>query len=210
MKSLLRPLVGLCLFAFLAGTAHAQEKKSFTPGDKQSPGDADYFPLKVGTKWVYKTNEGKVTIQVEKHELIGKFMCAHLVGTTADGKKHSEYDRIGSDGVLRVQAGGQTLSQPLKILQLPVKAKDKWTVAPNVLGKQLKGTFTTSIVDSLTVLSNKYTGVVMVKSDDFTVDGQNVPHTYYFARGIGIVKQVVTFANQEIIVELESFTPAEK
>jgi hypothetical protein len=209
MNALFRSLAGLCLVLLLAGTSAAQAKKSFAPGDKQSPGTSEYFPLKAGTKWVYKTNEGKVTIQVEKHEEIGGVMCAHLVGTTGDGKKHSEYDRIGKDGVLRVQAGGQTISPPLKILQLPAKANDKWTVSSNVLGKKLTGTFTASITD-LTVLGKKYPGVVMAKSDDFQVDGQNVPHTYYFAKDVGIVKQVVTFANQDIVVELESFTPAEK
>jgi len=209
MNSLLRSVVGLCLFLLLAGAATAQGKSSFAPGDKQSPGESVYFPLKVGTQWVYKTNEGKVTIQVAKHEEIGKLMAAHLVGKTADGKQHSEYDRVGSDGVYRVQAGGQNISPPLKILQLPVKDKDTWQVDSNVLGKKLTGTFKTSKTD-LTVLGKKYTNVMMVESKDFQVDGQNVPHTYYFAKGIGIIKQVVTFANQNITVELESFTPAEK
>jgi len=208
MNRLSRLLVGPCLFVLLAGVAAAQGKAS-TPGSKESPGESEYFPLMQGTKWVYKTNEGKVTIQAGKPEEIGGLMAAHLVGTTADNKKHSEFDRIGKDGVYRVQAGGQNISPALKILQLPVKDKDSWTVDSSVLGKTLSGTFKTSITD-VTVLGKKYTNVVMVKSDDFKVDGQNVPHTYYFAKGFGIVKQVVTFASQEITVELESFTPAEK
>jgi hypothetical protein len=210
MKLLSRSLVGPCLFVLLAGVATAQEKKAFSPGDKQSPGESEYFPIRQNTKWVYKTNDGKVTIQVGKPELIGDLMAAHLVGTTADGKKHSEFDRIGKDGVYRVQAGGQNISPALKILKLPVKANDEWTVDSTVLGKKLTGTFKTSIIDSLTVPGKKYTNVVMVKSDDFKVDGQSVPHTYYFAKGIGIVKQVVTFASTEIVVQLESFTPGEK
>ena len=209
MKSLVRCFVVFGLCVALVNSTAAQKKSGPSVGTKTSPGSSEYFPLVLGTQWVYNTSDGKVTIQVLKHEEIGSVMCAQLVGTTADNNKHTEYCRVTSDGVYRHQAGGQTISGPLRILKLPVKDKDEWTVSSKVLGKSLKGTFKTSITE-ITVLGKKYENVIMVKSEDFTVDGQNVPHIYYFAKGIGIIKQVVTFAGLQIVVELESFEPGDK
>ena len=204
MKFLLNLSVALCILLSAATASHAQKKNPKTTG----PGVSDYYPLAKNTKWEYKTSEGKVTIQVMKWEEIGGKMCAQLVATDSDNKKTTEYIKITSDGIYRVQASGQNISPPLRFLMLPANKDDEWKVDSKVLGKTLAGTFKTSVVGELTVLGTKYENVISSRSDDFTVDGQKVSHTYYFAKGVGIVKQVVTFAGQEITLELEKFTPA--
>lgn len=196
-------LAGICLVLSLSAVASAQEKKK--PAGK-SPGTSEYFPLELGTTWVYKTNEGKVTTEITKHEEIGRKMCARLEATTADNKKTSEYLRATKDGVYRHQASDQNITPPLRFLKLPFKDGDSWTIESKVLGKTLKGTFKVTTADEITVLGKSYDNVIVCTSDDFTVDGQKLTHKYYFAKGIGIIKQVVNFAGQEITLELEKFT----
>ena len=197
---------GFCVALCLAGLANAQEKKKGEPAAK-SPGKSEYFPLAVGSKWVYETNEGPVTTEITKHEEIGRAMCARLEATTADNKKTSEYLRITADGIYRHQASDQNITPPLRFLKLPFKVGDSWTVESKVLGKTLKGTFKVSTSAEESVLGKTYKNVVVCTSDDFTVDGQKLTHTYYFAKDVGIIKQVVNFAGQEIKLELKKYTP---
>lgn len=200
-------VAGICIVLSLAAFATAQEKKQ--PAGK-TPGTSEYFPLELGTTWEYQTSEGKVTTEIVKHEEIGRQMCARLEATTADNKKTSEYLRATKDGVYRHQASDQNISPPLRFLKLPFKDGDSWEIESKVLGKTLKGTFKVTMADEVTVLGKTYKNVIVCTSDDFTVDGQKLTHTYYFAKGIGIVKQVVNFAGQEIKLELEKFTPGKK
>ncbi len=196
-----RGVLGLMVLSAVASTAMAQDAKTL--------GKSEYFPLAVGTSWEYKTSEGKVVSQIVKHEEIGGVMCARLEATTTDNKKTSEYLRITNDGVYRVQANDQNITPPLRFLKLPLKSGDKWQVESKVLGKTLKGEFVVS-TGEVNVPAGKYSDVIICKADDFTVDGQNLSHTYYFAKGVGIVKQVIKFAGQEITLELEKFTPGSK
>lgn len=203
----LRSIVaGLGITLSLVVFANAQEKK---PAAK-SPGTSPYFPLEVGATWVYQTTEGKVTTEIVKHEEIGKAMCARLEATTADNKKTSEYLRATPDGVYRYQASGQNINPPLRFLKLPFKDGETWTVDSKVLGKTLKGTFKVTKLEEMAVLGNTYPDVIVCTSEDFTVDGQQLTHTYYFAKGVGIIKQVVNFAGQPITLQLEKYTPGAK
>jgi len=206
MKPSLIVSAAFCLLIFAPGLSPAQDEKTPTPKGK-SPGSSEYYPLAVNTRWEYKTSEGTVTIQVMKWEEIGGKTCAQLVATSSDNKKTTEYVRITDEGIYRVQASGQNITPPLRFLKLPAQDGDTWTVESKVLGKTLKGTFKAS-VGEVTVGGKMYKDVVISRSDDFTVDGQKVSHAYYLAPNVGIIKQVVTFAGQEITLELVKFTPA--
>lgn len=201
-------LIGLLLFAATVSAQDAKGKSAKAKTAKaKTAGTSDYFPAAAGNKWEYKTTEGKVTTTIIKEEEIGGVMCWRLEADTADGKKTTEYVHVAPDGVYRYQASGQNIVPPLLFLKLPPKPGATWEVDSKVLNKSLKGTFTLS-EGEVTVPAGKYEDVLIVKSTNFKVDGQDLPHTYYFAKGVGIVKQVVTFAGQDIVLELEKFTPA--
>lgn len=189
-------------FAILLATSAV----SFGQG-KNEMGKSEYYPIAVGTVWTYKTSEGVVTTKVVKHEDVGGVLCARLEATMADNKKTSEYIRVTNDGVYRHQASEQTITKPLLFLKVPPKKDQTWDVDSTVLGKTLKGTFTVEI-GSITVAGKKYEDVAIVKSPNFEIDGQKLPHTYYFAKGVGLVKQVVEFAGEKVTMELDSYTPA--
>lgn len=201
MRFFARPVAACSLLFVLPAVVAAQNA---TP-----MGTTEYYPLKVGTTWTYSTSEGVLTTKVVKHEEVGGVMCARIEAT-ADNKKTSEYVHVAEDGVYRYQASDQNITPPLLFLKLPIKEGLTWTVNSKVLGKTLKGTFKMSIGDVTLKKALKgkkdFTGVVICRSDDFEIDGQKVPHTYYFAKGIGIIKQVINFAGLEIVLELEDYT----
>lgn len=176
-------------------------------------GMSDYYPIKVGTTWTYSTSEGDVMVKVMKHEPLGGKLCVRLEATTPDNKKSTEYVRVTDEGVFRHQASDQTIEPPLMFLKNSTKDGDSWTVESNILGKKMGGTYTLK-KGSVTIKDkqgkdNKYDDVLIVDSKDFKVDGQDLPHTYYFAKGVGIVKQVVKFGGEEITMELVGFKAGE-
>lgn len=199
------PAVLSALLLIAAGVS-AQEPKTDEP-KAESAGTSEYFPAAAGNTWEYKTPEGKVTMTIVKEDEIGGKMCWLLESATSDGKKTTEYVRITAEGVFRHQASDQNVTPPLMFLKFPPKDGDAWEVDSKVLGKALKGDFQVSSGE-VKVPAGTYEDVVIVKAANFKVDDRDLPHTYYFAKGVGMVKQVVSFAGQEIVLELEKFTPA--
>ncbi|GAB4147559.1 MAG: hypothetical protein Tsb009_20840 [Planctomycetaceae bacterium] len=174
--------------------------------DAKTVGSSEYFPLAEGTQWEYVTKSGKIVTQVVKHEEIEGLMCARIEATLANNKKSSEYVRITKDGIYRIQASDRTITPPLRFLMLPVKVGATWQVESKTLGLTIKGTFKVS-KGTVKVPAGEFQDVIICTSDDFMIADKKVPHTYWFAKGVGIVKQVVKFGNQEMVLELEKFTP---
>jgi hypothetical protein len=176
--------------------------------DKTSVGSSEYFPLAEGTKWEYTTKSGTITTQVVKHEEVGGLMCARIEATLSNNKKSSEYVRITKDGIYRHQASDRSITPPLRFLMLPYKDGSTWKVESKTLGLTVKGTFKVT-KGSVTVPFGKFEDVLVCTSDDFMIADKKVTHTYWFAKGVGIVKQVVNFGGQEMVLELAKFTSGE-
>lgn len=198
MRSTIQLLAAGLLVLASSSAAIAQKKNQM--------GTSEYYPTAEGSMWTYSTSEGTVTTKVVKHEEIGGVLCARIEATMTDNKKTSEYVRVTSDGVFRHRASEQTITKPLMFLKLPAAKTATWDVNSTVLGKTLKGTYKMT-TGSVTIKGKKYDDVLIVTSVDFEIDGQKLPHTYWFAKGIGLVKQSVTFAGEKVEMELDSYTP---
>ena len=198
-------VVWLGSLAFLVlgtGLVSAQDKKALV--------SSEYYPLEVNARWEYVTTAGKkITTQVVKHEEIGGVMCARIEATLANNKKSSEYIRATKEGVFRHQASDQAISPPLRFLKLPFEEGQTWKVESKTLGLAITGTFAVE-KGTVTVLGKEYKDVLICKSTDFTIAGKKIPHTYWFAKNIGMVKQVVNFGGQEMKLELKEYTPGTK
>lgn len=197
MKRLLVFGAAACLLA-LASRLPAEEKL------KESP----YFPLKVDTKWSYQITAGgqkkSATVAVVKHEKVGKTMCA-LLETTRDGKVVAkEHVAVQDDGIYRYSIGGEEINPPVCFLKLPPKKGETWKVEFKAGDTSGKATFTGGEAE-ITVPAGKYKTVTAVTSD-FEVGSEKVPVSYWFAEKAGIVKQVLKFGGQEIVIELTKIT----
>jgi hypothetical protein len=165
-----------------------------------------YYPVKLNTTWTYKLSDGKQLImKVTKHEKVGNTVCAR-VESSVDGKViASEHIGVTSEGICRFQIGENPATPPLCFLKLPFSTT-AWKVDSNIKGEVLKGSFTPG-KEEVTVPFGKFSAVTAATTD-LEVNMIKVGTTYYFAKDIGMVKQVIKLGDkQTIVLELEKYEP---
>jgi hypothetical protein len=182
---------------------------------------SDYFPLAVGTKWTYRAGAAAYTLEVTKHEKVDGILCARI--DMIANKKSESYEHVAvtGDGIVRVSHEGKVLKPYLKFLQLPPKHDAPWTVESKIDGKLIKGTFKTSLTESVKtdkdkegkerpirvkVAAGDYPAI-MVSGNDMEVSGAKLNLTYYFTEKVGMTKQIMELAGQKVVVELEKYEP---
>jgi hypothetical protein len=167
--------------------------------------ESPYYPLKVGNKWEYQIKGQGVTItaRVAKHEKVGDVPCA-LVETVVDDKVvATEHIGADKDGVYRHAVANMRADPPVRFLKLPPKKGDTWKVDSKVQGQSATGTFTLD-EEEITVPAGKYQAVVS-RSPDFAAAGQKVATAYWFASGVGVVRQQVNVGGNDVMIELVKF-----
>ncbi len=200
MKS--RLFTAVVLLAATAAVRGADDKTPETP----------YYPLKVGNVWTYKIGDTKLTVKVPKFEDVDKQSCARVEMSVGAKVVSFEHVAVKADGVYRYATDDNKAEPPLCFLKLPVKQGDEWKVASTVgaMGK-VTGTFKTGeVAEDLKVAAGTYKkeDVITVTCNDLDAGGMKVKLTYYFAKGVGMVKQTIAIAGQEIVIELEKYEPA--
>lgn len=186
----------VCVFALGGVTClYGQEKIVETP----------YYPLKEGTRWEYQLKGQNVTIvmRVAKVEKLDNKMAALVETVVNNNVVASEHIRTEKDGVYRMTFMGQKAEPPVRILKLPAKKGDTWSVETKVMGQTAKGTFTLD-EELVTVPYGKYKAYV-AKSTDFEAAGQKISTTYWFAEGVGVVKQLANIAGTAVELDLVKF-----
>ncbi len=195
---------GACLIAtsFLLhpSVGSAQDKMTETP----------YFPLQVGNTWHYKTGDIKFTQKVIKIDTIDGVPCARLETLQADGRTiATEHLSVKDDGVYRVTLEGKRAEPPVLFLKLPPMKGVTWTIESKVGGKTVKCTFK-SDEEEVKVPAGTYQAIT-VSTPDLEVNGQKAACTFYFAKDVGMVKQVIEVTGQKKVeIELEKFEPGKK
>jgi hypothetical protein len=200
----------LCLL--FAGMGPALLLAPSLPAQDKGPGTA-WYPLQVGTTWHYKIGDGKFSTRVTKHEKVGETMTARLE-TTRDGKVIGvEHLGAGPEGVYRhdyevPQEGGplhEVLKPPVLILKLPAKKGETWKVDSKADGNVYRGTFKAG-EGEVKVPAGTYQAI-SVSTQDLEASGLKFAITTDFAKGVGMVKQVVQQGDAKVVIELEKFEP---
>jgi hypothetical protein len=189
------PLVALALLVGCSTAGPAREAFRETP----------YYPLKVGTRWVYRVDDNKhLTLYVARHEKVGDEVCA-LVETVRDGEViGKEHIRSTASGVYSLGRDGKRLVPPLPLLKLPPTVGQTWSVNLKRGGKVSKGTYRMG-EDTVQVPLGKFQAVTLRGESFEEESGLAVAFTYWFAPGYGPVKQVVRVGGKRTAMELESF-----
>ena len=192
------PLVAILLIGLSAGcqpaTRPPRARLEATP----------YYPLEVGNTWVYSDpGHKRVMREWPGAEEVNGVQCA-LVQTLRDGGLIEENDlSVTSDGVYIVVADGQKLPAPMRMLKLPPRSGATWHVIFNKEGKHTRDVYLMGQED-VTVPAGKYRAVTLQRE---TREGATVllNSTYWFARGVGIVKQLFKSGDSTTSYELERF-----
>ena len=164
-------------------------------GADKAPG-SDYYPLKIGTQWTYQIGPVEVTMRVAKHEKVGDVMCG-VVESSVDGKVvATEHISAGENGVFRHTFNGQKASEPLCILKLPVKKDQEWAFNAKIANETVKGKFKSG-EEEITVPSGKYKAVTSFTTE-CELNGNKAEFKYWFAPGVGVVKQTMNIGGNMI------------
>jgi hypothetical protein len=196
----------LLVFLTVASGASPQ-----TPVGKKAP--PDYYPLGEGTKWHYRVEVGgktvQVTNQVAKVETIDGQPLARLETVVGEGQvTASEHLRTTPQGVFRHRYNGIAVSPPLCLLKYPVKDGESWATDIKIGGMQLKVRCRVGGAEEVEVPAGKYKAVT---SDvETAVMGVKITTKYWFAPGVGVVKQTANLGGQDVSLKLEKFEPAGK
>jgi hypothetical protein len=168
---------------------------------------SEWYPLAVGTTWRYKVGDQKLKITVAAHEKVGDVPCARLETTNAAGAiAGTEHVTIKEDGVYRLTYNGTKITPPLCFLKLPPKKGTQWKVKSKEGEAVTKGTFTLDEEDDVEVPAGTYKTIV--SKGDMTAGDKALTVTFYFASGIGMVKQEIAAGGQVLAVELAKFEAA--
>jgi hypothetical protein len=205
MTRSLRTLLLLSLVLGCVGLISAADEKPLT---------TPYYPLTVGNTWTYRVGENHFTFKVTKMEEVGdkkKMKCARLEMIVNDKPTSHEHLAVTADGVVRCTFEGKPVDPPVLFLKLPYKKGASWNVESRVDGQLLKGTFTANEEETTVpaaINAQNPTGrvkAITVTGKDMNVNGVKMSLTYYFIEKFGMVKQVIEYAGQKSVIELEKF-----
>jgi hypothetical protein len=175
-----------------------------------------YFPLRVGTSWDYHVNSNLYTLRVTKHERIKddknniNALCARVEMLVAGKPVTVEHLRVTRDGVYRVALDGKVNHPPVQILKLPPTKGTSWKVESTLNAGTSESKFTGEFTigrEDVTIGEKTYPNCIKVTGNDLQVAGSKVSAVYYFAEGVGLVKQKLDFEGQKMILELDQFNP---
>lgn len=180
-------------------------------GRGQQKGFEVYFPLKVGSKWHYRSGEEKVVVQVAKAETLeiirdkkkGKEKVpGFLLKITSAGRDLSEQVAVLEDGVYRFSAAGKEINPPLCILKFPIKKGETWPIDSVCNDMPIKGSFTCDEAEiGVPAFADKFRAVTTSFKD------LKMSFEYYFAPGVGMVKQRIEVGSFKVLLELEKYEP---
>jgi hypothetical protein len=208
-----RSLRQLLLLSFIlagAGVSRAADEKTTT---------TPYYPLAVGNTWYYRVGENHFSLKVAKIEEVGdkkKLKCARIELIVNDKPISFEHIAVTPEAVVRCTFENKTAVPPIPFFKLPYKKGATWNVESRVDGQLLKGTFTANEEDTTIPMAANLqnpTGkvrAISVTGKDLMVNGVKMNLTYYFMENIGMVKQVIEYAGQKAVIELEKYELAKK
>ena len=176
--------------------------------DKPGAG-ADYYPMKLGTKWVYNGEVNgqplSLTNTVTKIEKINDIEMARIETSTPDQRSiANEHVSVNEKGVFRNRINGNEPEPAVCILEYPAKAGLIWDVNSKVGSETIKGKYKTES-EEITVPAGKFKTLKVISDAEITPSGQKVFNTVWMADGVGIVKQITDLGQIKISIELEKF-----
>ena len=90
------------------------------------------------------------------------------------------------EGVYRLAFGQSKPDAPVRILKLPLKAEDRWTVEGKTTGVTFKGTFKVGPEETIKVPAGEFKAFP-VSIEDLVAGGVQATSKIYYAKDVGIV-----------------------
>ncbi len=163
-----------------------------------------YYPLEVGNVWVYQGPGHNRRVKVSRKEVVDGIPCS-LVETYIDEKLvFSEHYFSNEKGVFVMKSGDVKFSDPWPILKLPPAPNRAW---PITFRKGNQVTKQTSLIlrETKVKVPLGSFAAIPVEVEVEAENGRGHVVKYWFAKGIGIVKQVKYLQGKKVVYDLKQF-----
>lgn len=170
----------------------------------------DYYPLGVGTKWHLQldVNGRMLTMvsQIAKIETIDQIRLARLeVAVQGQAVTVTEHLSTSDKGIFRHRTNGLEMDPPLCMLKYPIKEGETWRTKTKVGPQVLPIECIVGKWEQVEVPAGKFKAIkVNITTEEA---GQPIVTDYWFAAGVGVVKQTADFGGLKIVTRLEKFEP---
>ena len=170
-------------------------------------GSSDYYPLKVGTKWVYKVLETTITVKVASADADGAKLEVEVNGKAVA----SEVIKVTPEGIFRTKINNAKIDPPVMILKLKdgkATKSDKWKIASTIADQKVNGEF--SVKDDKEKIKTAIGDLeaIAVEGNEFDIAGTKTSVKYWFVAGKGVVKLMYNIQNNEAVLELKEYSEA--
>jgi hypothetical protein len=161
-----------------------------------------YYPLRTGSQWTYRSGNQQVVLRVTKPDKVNDVVCFVLETKRTDGLPITEHLGVQKDGIYRYKAMAFPLTPPVCVLKLPPTKGATWELNSRMGAEPIVGKSALDEVE-VTVPAGKFAAKAV--TTELQRGEQKFTITTYFARGVGMVKQVQNLAGKEFVLELEKF-----
>jgi len=172
----------------------------------QPPAGSELFPLKKGSKWVYKVADQEVTVVVAGNEKYGNEDCVKVDTMVGGQVKASELYYVKADGIYRAKVKDDKVDPAVRILQLPAKKGDSWKIDSKVGMQTVKGEFKLiNDKEKVKVAAGEFEAL-LVEGADLDIAGTKTSVKQWFVPNKGIVKLSYKIQETEATLELKEYT----
>ena len=172
----------------------------------QPPAGSEFFPLKKGSKWVYKVADQEVTVVVAGNEKFGAEDCVKVDTMVGGQVKASELYYVKADGIYRAKVKDDKVDPAVRILQLPAKKGDSWKIDSKVGMQTVKGEFKLiNDKEKVKVAAGEFEAL-LVEGADLDIAGTKTSVKQWFVPNKGIVKLSYKIQETEATLELKEYT----
>lgn len=172
----------------------------------------DYFPLKEGNQWIYtRSNGAELTTKVTGSTDIDGIHCAIVEATTQNGTDSNvsvDYMTVDTEGVkvymTEIQGVPIVYNPPVLRIKLPFTKGQIWTSKLDQEGVTITTTSDASRTEEIRTDAGIFKCIVI--NSRVSIPGQGITTSeYYYADGVGMVRQVIQVSGQRIILSLKSY-----
>ena len=168
------------------------------------------YPLELGNRWEFELKAGSLkwtlTYTIGKIEKVEGKTLARLESEIDGTIKGSEDLAVSETGVYRHRSDGVEIKPPVCLIRYPFKAGASWIATKYGLdGKLVEVKASAGEPTEIEVPAGKFRAYP-VTLEAVQKNGMTVVSTYYFADGIGIVRQVDDYGDKQVQMELKRFT----
>ncbi len=163
------------------------------------------FPTAVGTRWVYIAGPLSIVEEIVAVEEAFGEKCIRLETRVNDKALSFEHLAVRPDGLYRVSIGGEEVVPPLCFIRFAPKSGETWAVKSKVGEIEVAGQFVAG--KSLVVVPAGRYSVVTSQGSKFQSPSGELQFTYFYAPGVGKVKQVIRNGDKASELSLKEFHP---